>query len=64
MKYVKRMYTELPNKLQRIFESHPIGAIKEISESLSSVLVPNIFVVSTIPSQTKNPDGTTSSVST
>ena len=61
--FVKNIYKQLPNHLNKIFEARPPLRVKDSNEINLSVLLTETFTAITIQSEKKAPDGTVISVS-
>lgn len=63
LKFVKTIYTELPNHLPKIFEPRPPIVVNELSEINLEELLQKTFTVTVIQTNKKIKDGTVISVS-
>lgn len=60
--FVKSIYKQLPNHLNKIFEARPPMRIKDINEINLITLLSEIFTATTLQSEKKSQDGTILSV--
>ena len=63
LQFVKTIYRELPNHLNKIFEPRPGLRVKDLSEINIEALLTETYTVTVIQSEKKTPDGTLISVS-
>ncbi|KAG8225079.1 hypothetical protein J437_LFUL000058 [Ladona fulva] len=58
LQFVKCIYRELPNHLNKIFEPRPPIRVKDLSEINIEALLAETFTITAIQSEKKTPDGT------
>lgn len=58
LQFVKNIYKELPNHLNKIFEPRHILKVKDISEVNINALLMETFTITNIQTEKKNPDAT------
>lgn len=62
LQFVKNVYKELPNHLNKIFEPRATIKVKDLSEITTEALLAETFTTTTIQTEKKSQDGTSISV--
>ncbi len=57
LQFVKSIYNELPNHLNKIFEPRGIIKVKELSELNIEALLSETFTITSVTTEKKVPDG-------